>query len=91
MANKLKSYKPTTRSGPPQIYKWDQWLDGQWWRLKAGKDFNCSVDSMADMFRRNARKLGWIVEVHKEEDAIVVRTKAKIATVKAKKKKRSVK
>ena len=46
---------------------------------------------MADMFRRNARKLGWIVEVHKEEDAIVVRTKAKIATVKAKKKKRSVK
>jgi len=85
MANKLKNYEPKKKPGPPPVYDFQQWLNGQWWRLKQGTDFNCSVDSMADMVRRNAKKAGWLVEIHKEEDAIVVRRKAKVQPKKKKK------
>lgn len=84
MANKLKNYKPKKRPGPPKVYDFRKWLDGQWWRLVHGKDFNCSIDSMADQVRRNFKKLGWVAEVHKEEDAIVIRRKAKVPPKKKK-------
>ena len=37
-------------------YPWDEWLDGQVRRLKAGVDFQCSPDSLEVTARRQASK-----------------------------------
>ncbi len=80
----LDNYTPESKSGPKPIYPWKEWLDlppkgkrvipkvGRWKRMTAGTHFECSRDSMADMLRRNARRLGYKITVHKEEEDVVV-------------------
>lgn len=74
MATKLKSYtpKPNTGGRKPK-YPWDKWFDGSPWRLRKGKDFDCTVSTMDDLARKAAAKRGHKVSVWKEgEEAVVI-------------------
>ena len=80
----LKDYTPQSRTGPKPTYPWKDWLDlppkgkrtipkkGLWKRLTADVHFDCSRDSMADMLRRNARRMGYAITIHKEDDTTLV-------------------
>lgn len=76
MAKQLKNYTPVHKQ--PMLYKWENWFDGNYWRLTQGHDFKCTPQSMAVMLRRNAKRLGWIVTVNREENSVVVRRTGKI-------------
>lgn len=56
VAERIPSITP--RTGRPQLYPWDRWLDGHAWRIKRGEDFDCPVTSMASMIRLRAQYQG---------------------------------
>ena len=83
MAKQLANYTPAIRPRP-RLYKWEDWFDGNYWRLTQGDDFKCTVRSMAVMLRRNAKRLGWVITVNTEDKALVVK---RIGRIKTKRKK----
>ena len=52
---KLKEL-PKVKHGPLPKYPWDRWFDGHPYRLTKEIDFDCSVESMRDQIRIEARK-----------------------------------
>jgi hypothetical protein len=73
MAKKLKDYTPVKKPGPEPLYPWDEWFDGNFWRLIQGEDFDCSIRSMEHQLRKKAVSKGLKVSVNQEDDGVVVR------------------
>lgn len=54
MARSVDRSEVISPDGPRRTaYPWDQWGDGEWWRLERGVDFEASVSD----FRANAYQL----------------------------------
>lgn len=49
---------------PSNLYPWDEWQDGRWWTIEAGKDFQCLISSMRDQLHVRARTTGVKVKTH---------------------------
>jgi hypothetical protein len=55
-------------------FPWDEWTNGQIWRIKRGEDFTTSVDAMRQRIRRKEKDLKAVKMVKTAlagEDAIV--------------------
>lgn len=55
MAEQLESYS-FTKGGPS--YPWDEWLNGNVWRLTAGKDFTSKAEVFRSMANSRAKQRG---------------------------------
>lgn len=78
MAEKLKQFPPRRNVGRPIGSKYDQYLDGNIWRLRKGEDFAGEPDKFIRAIRQHAnnrRGLGLSAMI--EDDTIVVQAKPK--------------
>ena len=53
-------------------YPYDQWFDGQVWKLYQGVDFNCNLISMRENLNNAARKRGIKIQTSMRVDAVIV-------------------
>jgi len=61
------------KGAPKRVYPWDEWLDGQVWRLTRGEDFNCLASSFQCMVSRVAKVRGLLCSTAREgDDAVIV-------------------
>jgi hypothetical protein len=56
MAERIDALGPVR--GRPQLYPWDEWMDGSAWRIRRGDDFLVSATSMAAQLRIRGNRLG---------------------------------
>jgi hypothetical protein len=61
------------RSGARAIYPWNEWTDGEWWRLYEGTDYTLSTDSFQRVARKYAHRNGWRLTTQLTEDGTFVR------------------
>jgi len=47
--------------GRPPIYPYLSWMNGQWWRIEHGVDFQIGPDDMAGSLRQHVRRLDQMV------------------------------
>lgn len=58
MAEKLNDF-PRNNSGRPNIYPWDEWLDGSIWFIKKGEDYDSLTSTMRQgIFNMSYRRGG---------------------------------
>jgi hypothetical protein len=84
MPKVLDSYEFKASSVGHSNYDWDTLLDGQIYSLEEGEDFECKVDTMAMLVRKNAAKRGLKVKVSKNENGLVIQQVGKADPKKAK-------
>jgi hypothetical protein len=73
MPQVLDSYEfPETVAFGHSSYDWDTLLDGKIYQLKQGEDFECKMQTMALLTRKNAKKRGFKVRVSKKDDTTLV-------------------
>ena len=65
MAERLDDFE-WSRAG--KKYPWDQWFNGEVWKLTKGEDFTIRVDSMITSAYQIAKKRGVRVRVRRIED-----------------------
>lgn len=46
------------RPGRPSKYPWEEWLDGRWWEIQKGVDFDRSVASMRKSVSTASKRKG---------------------------------
>lgn len=73
MATPVPDYKFTETRGATAIYPWDQWLDGQSWRLVRKVDFFITLSSMKNYIYIMARKRGLKAKIAVEGDVIYMK------------------
>ena len=71
MAEILESYDFKSVGGPPR-YPYDQWFDGQIWKLQYMVDFDCQVVSLRQGLYAAAKRRGISVKVAVSTDGDVV-------------------
>ena len=74
MAEKLENYEFGGVAGPRPKYPWEQWLDGETWRVTRDADFDCKVASMRKAVFLAAQRRGLKVQTQIEGDSLVFRT-----------------
>lgn len=52
-------------------YPWDQWMNGSWWLIKQGEDFDSQIESLRTGLLNRARRHGVPVKVHKRGDTLL--------------------
>lgn len=76
MAEKLKTHSFKSQGGPKK-YDWDNWTDGNPWRLSRGVDFE-TVSKVTTAARAYALRLGFSCHIDVEsEDTVVIQFRAK--------------
>ena len=70
MAQVLESYDFKRVGRQPQ-YPYDQWFDGQIWKISKGIDFNCTIESMRVSLFNTAKKRGIKIRTTKKSDTII--------------------
>jgi hypothetical protein len=60
------------------VYPWDKWFDGCWWRLTKKLDFRGSAKSMSTTARVAARRKGFDLEQRVDGDTLYLRTKPRL-------------
>jgi len=77
MAEILEKFE---RLRPPHAghrkYPWDQWLDGNPWKLEAGVDYNCQAQSLVSSASKFAERNGFSVKSSIAEDGLTVTIQA---------------
>jgi hypothetical protein len=73
MAEVLKNH--VFRNGNEEGYPYDQWLDGQVWKLIKGTDFNCGVKSMRVNLYNAARGRKIKIKTDLGSDYLIVQRK----------------
>lgn len=53
-------------------YPWDEWLDGQIWKLVRGEDFTVAIEQFRNHVYSAARARGRWVTTRKDGEALVV-------------------
>ena len=56
MAERIESF--VSSKGRPPKYPWEDWTNGDAWKLYKGKDFDADLISFRTMVHRKARDLG---------------------------------
>ncbi len=67
----LKSFEFTS-GGAKGSYDWDKLLDGSIYQLEEGKDFQCEVNTLISMARKQAKKKGKGLRTQKVEGGVVI-------------------
>ncbi len=77
MSEILESYNFTS-SGRKSIYPYDEWFDGQIWKLTKGFDFECQPNSLRQAFYKAANRKGIRIHVSllANGDVVVQRSEA---------------
>lgn len=65
MATKLARFKDALRK-----YPWDKWMNGEPWRAKHGKDFECSPVVFRSMLYGQAKRKNRTVKVCRKEATV---------------------
>lgn len=60
--------RDTTVRPPGNKYPWAEWQDGQWWKIKAGEDFDVTIKAMRDQLHTRAKTSG--VKVRTNTDKV---------------------
>jgi hypothetical protein len=67
MARVLKAYTFTAdrtgKRGRPALYPWDEWTDGQVWKVTEGIDFKISRNSFRSSLVNHATRNGYTLKV----------------------------
>lgn len=53
-------------------YPWNEWMNGQTWRITQGVDFDCKTQSIKFLIYKRAEVLGITVKVHTESPTSVI-------------------
>ena len=62
--------------GPQECrYPYDEWFDGQIWKITKGIDFNCTIESMRVSLWTTAKKRGMKIRTSKKGDALIFQRK----------------
>lgn len=69
MAERLKEYSFRERGGSK--YSWDEWTDGEVWKVKEGEDFECPARNFQAGLFNQAKRKGLKVRSNREEDVVV--------------------
>jgi hypothetical protein len=69
MAEKLKEFKFQTRG--PRKYDWDQWMDGEIWRVSQGQDFDPPPRNFLSSLHNMAKRKGMKVRANVEGNSVV--------------------
>lgn len=70
MADELHAYD--FRTGRPNEYPWDTWLNGSPWRVYPGRDFTSTVESFRRSAGRAAARRGQVVRTRRDGDALII-------------------
>jgi len=70
MAKKLKDFTFSDRSGNRR-YPWEEWSNGEVWRVEEGKDFVVRSSSFVQAAYQYARRCGKKVRVQQGGDHVV--------------------
>jgi hypothetical protein len=60
---------------PKKKYPWEEWLDGNIWRIKKGEDYDIDTENMRIMICNKGRGVGKKIESTIEDDSIVFQAK----------------
>jgi len=76
MAETLQQYdrqeESEIPSGRPAIYPWDDWFDGQIWRLTRGEDYEIPTSGMMSYIRKMAAEREFDTSVYIHDDNKIV-------------------
>lgn len=77
MAEVTQQFEPLRpkRQGKPK-YPWQDWLNGEPWRLYAGEDFECQSASLVSSAAKFAGRNGFSVRSSISEDGLMVSLQA---------------
>jgi hypothetical protein len=64
--------KRGTGRGRPEKYPWDNWTNGEIWKIVAGTDFSCKAENIQGALFNAARKRGMRVKTKKLDEKTVV-------------------
>jgi len=71
MAEILEDYE-FVQWGPQEcLYPYDEWFDGQIWKITKGIDFNCTLESMRISLFSQAKKRGMKIRTSKKDDTLI--------------------
>ena len=73
MASKLKQFTFRGRGRQASRHPWDEWLNGDIWKLVKGTDFSCRVESFRSMAYAAAHYRGLKFQSQIDGDTIVIR------------------
>jgi hypothetical protein len=60
---------PESQRRPTRRYPWDDWTDGQIWKLVRGEDFDAEADQFRNRLYTQAKRRGLDVRTAKQLDA----------------------
>lgn len=69
MAEVLENYEFSRRNS---IYRWEDWLDGQVWKLTFNLDFTVKYSSMRAMVAVEAKRRGLKVRSRLDDNVLVI-------------------
>lgn len=76
MAELLEKFEhQRTRQGKSK-YPWQEWLDGNPWKLEAGVDYNCMAQSLVSSASKFAQRNGFGVRSSISEDGLTLTLQA---------------
>ena len=71
MAEILEDYE-FVQWGPQEcLYPYDEWFDGQIWKITKGIDFNCTLESMRISLFSQAKKRRIKIRTSKKDDTLI--------------------
>lgn len=63
---------PGLPSGAPAKYPWQTWMDGDWWLLKKGEDYEVETRSFRATVQQYARRRGHVATTRLVEGGLLV-------------------
>lgn len=72
MANVVDDLPDMQKRGRPELYPWDEWFDGQVWKLIRDVDFAASPDGFRVTVAQAARRRGMKARIRIREDDVYV-------------------
>lgn len=70
MAEKLQDYDFKARG--TNKYPWEEWTDGDIWKIKQGEDFPVKIGSMRSILKIHATRHGFTLKTGSPEDGVLV-------------------
>lgn len=61
------------KSGARSVYPWNDWTDGEWWRLKQGADYPTSTPTFQSVARNYARRNGFKLTTQLADDGTFIK------------------
>ena len=72
MAKTLSEFPSDHTGGRPEMYPWDQWLDGRPWLLTNGEDYKTTTKQFRNAAEAAARRKGLWIRGQVQKNGIVI-------------------